>query len=125
MTLEEDPLEHPQIQARGITQTHFPIVDMEAPSIEQAIYLFEQLDSWLQHTPSIAFHCKAGLGRTGTMLVASLIWRGAQAQASLELARRIFNGWVQSDVQIAFLHSFERAMSAQASTTPKSIELNN
>lgn len=124
ITLEEEPLEHPQVQVRGITQVHFPIVDMEAPSIEQAIALFKSLDSWLQAPAGIAFHCKAGLGRTGTMLVAALIWRGAQAQAALELARRIFNGWVQSDEQIDFLHSFELALRAQVDpSTISSLEI--
>ena len=54
----------------------------------------------------IAFHRKAGLGRTGTLLVFYLIWEGAPPQEALEVARSIEPGWVQSDIQEQYLFSF-------------------
>lgn len=107
ISLEETLLHADAIHARGFKLVHFPIVDMEAPELERCAGLMTELDAWLSDPKErIAFHCKAGLGRTGTMLVAALVWRGMAPDEALFLARRTFNGWVQSDAQIAFLNTF-------------------
>lgn len=122
VTLEEDPMTDPLIQERGFAQVHFPIVDMEAPEMERCVALMTELDAWLCDPKArIAFHCKAGLGRTGTILVAALVWRGMEAQDALLFARRIFNGWVQSQTQITFLEDFAAYLSQQRSSAESTL----
>ncbi|MDD4958907.1 MAG: hypothetical protein PHS51_06125, partial [Gallionella sp.] len=54
--------------------------------------------------------CLAGMGRTGTILAAYLIWEGQSALDALETARSIEPRWVQSQAQVSFLTAFELAL---------------
>jgi atypical dual specificity phosphatase len=64
---------------------------------------------------AVGFHCKAGLGRTGTMLAAQLIWEGTDAATALSQVRTVEPGWVQSDRQALFLRQFEDWLQRQRS----------
>ena len=57
----------------------------------------------------IAVHCKAGIGRTGTVLAAWLIREGGlSADAAIKRLRTIKSTYVQSEVQEQFLDLFEK-----------------
>ncbi|MCW8193417.1 ATP-binding cassette domain-containing protein [Proteobacteria bacterium 005FR1] len=112
MSLTEHPPAEPAIETDllrqfGINGLHYPIADMAAPSMETAVSICESLEDLLKRGEVVAVHCRAGLGRTGTVLAAQLIWEGSDAMTALETVRRIEPRWVQSDVQVAFLESFE------------------
>lgn len=69
VTLEERPTVDPiALARRGIESRHFPIADMGVPSAEATVALCRQVDAWKRAGEVIAYHCRAGLGRTGTML---------------------------------------------------------
>lgn len=106
VTLTEEPL--PPSQAHHKPRTlFFPIVDMRAPELEPTLELCEHIASLLTKQTCVAFHCKAGLGRTGTMLAAVLIWHGDTATDALTRLRRVERCWVQSTEQEDFLHELE------------------
>ncbi len=102
-----DPVILAEYDIKGIA---FPIKDMGVPTIEAALKLCEQVGELTEQGEAIAMHCKAGMGRTGTMLVAQLIWEGETALDALEAARSIEPRWVQSDVQVEFLEEFALAV---------------
>lgn len=113
ITLTQSPpkelaVNHELLRAYGIGNTQFPIPDMGAPTTEQAIAICRTIDSLLADGEKVAVHCKAGMGRTGTILCTYLIWKGEDAISALEKARNIEPRWVQSDVQVAFLEAFEQ-----------------
>jgi len=91
----------------GMKIHHFPIKDMGVPSAPAARKLCQDLRSWIDNLEVVAVHCKAGLGRTGTMLACYLIYKGATALEALEQIRRINPQWIQSDEQVNFLQIFE------------------
>ena len=73
----------------GIENSWVPFKDMGAPSIEVAVSICEEIDDLNEKGHAVAVHCKAGLGRTGTVLAAHLIWHGQGSVEALENVRRV------------------------------------
>lgn len=114
VTLEEtETVPAEVLAAHSIARWHFPVVDMEAPEIPATVEFCELVNRWMSSGEVVALHCRAGLGRTGTMLAAQLIWAGTSALDALERARAINPRWVQSDEQVHFLTRFERWMTVE------------
>lgn len=91
----------------GIEVISSPIPDMHPPSPQQALEICQQVDDLMRNGKVIAVHCRAGLGRTGTILAAQLIYEGQSALVALEKARSVESRWIQSESQVAFLEEFE------------------
>ncbi|MFO0579831.1 MAG: ATP-binding cassette domain-containing protein [Polyangia bacterium] len=103
VTLTTTPLPAELLRRHGLQGLFFPIEDMDAPSLEAAGSLCEEVAALRARGEVIGFHCKAGYGRTGTMLAAQLIWEGADAAAALAAVRAVEPNWVQSPQQERFL----------------------
>ena len=108
ITLTETDLEHVALRRHHITNTHLPIFDREAPSVAQTHMLLVRMQRMIEAGEVLAVHCKAGLGRTGTILAAWLIREGGlTAEISIARLRKIEPGYVQNLEQENFLHSYE------------------
>jgi atypical dual specificity phosphatase len=109
VTLEEtETVPRRAAESAGIKLRFFPIEDMQVPSVERCAELCAELSEWMRQGEAVALHCRAGLGRTGTMLACQLIWDGKSALDALELVRNVNKWFVQSDEQIAFLDHFDK-----------------
>ncbi len=108
ITLTRMPLSNELLASYDLEAIHFPIVDMHPPSLEEARQLCRTVDDRLDAGDVIAFHCRAGIGRTGTMLAAYEIWKGMSADEAFEAARSVHSRWIQSQAQRQFLTEFER-----------------
>jgi atypical dual specificity phosphatase len=106
VSLTTKPVDPAELDKFGILGVALPIKDMGAPSIDDAKTLCSRVEALISSGEVVAMHCKAGLGRTGTMLAAQLIWQGHTALESLERVRKIEPRWVQSEEQVDFLKSF-------------------
>jgi len=106
VSLTMTPPEEDVIAEYGIRCIRLPIPDMGAPTIEQATALCQNIEHLISQGEILAVHCRAGLGRTGTVLASQLIWEGASALDALDTVRRIEPRWVQSEVQVSFLEEF-------------------
>jgi len=116
VNLEETvTVEEGVLQAAGIAPYHFPIDDMKAPDFEAAAEMCALANEWMSAGEVVAYHCRAGLGRTGTMLAAQLIWEGEEALVALESIRLIQSRWVQSQEQVDFLEAFEKFLAEKRS----------
>ncbi|MEK9802886.1 MAG: ATP-binding cassette domain-containing protein [Curvibacter sp.] len=109
VSLTEDPFPAALAERFGIACHASPIPDMQAPSPAQMLRLCEEMDDFLAGQEVLAVHCKAGLGRTGTVLAAYHLWRAgprASAVEAIEFVRRLEPGMIQSQAQADFLADF-------------------
>jgi atypical dual specificity phosphatase len=74
LSLTEEMFNPMKAKALGLEVSHFPIRDMSVPSLQAAKQFCLDLDQKIEVQKTIAIHCKAGLGRTGTMLAVYYLW---------------------------------------------------
>jgi atypical dual specificity phosphatase len=110
VSLTQIPIAVEELQKYQIQGIAFPIQDMGIPDIPATISLCAEVEKLLKQGESIAFHCRAGMGRTGTMLALQLIWQGYSALDALDTVRRTEPRWVQSVTQVSFLDEFEQKL---------------
>jgi atypical dual specificity phosphatase len=107
VSLTENPVEPDTHLARRFQWIHFPIVDFDIPDVDDALQLVKRLDEQIEQGQPVMFHCWAGIGRTGTMLAAYLIYK--ERQTALDIIgwlRQINRSYVQSVKQEEFLAEF-------------------
>ena len=91
----------------GIDSLHLKIKDLHAPTFEGAVETCRAVNKYLTHDRVCVFHCRAGVGRTGTMLAAQLMFYGYNAQDAIKLTRNANPKWIESTAQLDFLHAFD------------------
>lgn len=104
--LEETLPTTPSCAQFGIALHHLPVPDMAAPSFEQAVAFCRLAERAITNNEGVAFHCKGGLGRTGTSIAAVLIWLGDAAGVAIGKVRSVQHLAIQSASQLDFLSSF-------------------
>ena len=109
ITLTETDLDQESLTRHGLFNIHSPIFDREAPSIAQTHMLLIKMERLMLKGEVLAVHCKAGLGRTGTLLAAWMIRDGGFAsEEAVRRLRLIEPGFIQSDEQMDFLSRYEQ-----------------
>jgi atypical dual specificity phosphatase len=105
VSLTHTPL-HPETMRRcDLKGLHLPVDDMAAPSVEQMVRVAEFID---RHTRrgGVVVHCNAGIGRTGTMLAAYMVWTGLAPDHAIETVRRHRPGSIETAQQETAVYAF-------------------
>ncbi len=76
------------LQALDIACFHVPIAEMQPPSIGQAREILSILRSMAAHQRPLLVHCRAGVGRTGTVLHLYYLAQGLSLAKAQEHVRR-------------------------------------
>jgi atypical dual specificity phosphatase len=117
VSLTEKRFSQKKLENYGIEGLWLRIEDMKAPDYEEAYEMCKQVNAKITEGKPVAYHCKAGLGRTGTLLAAQLVMEGKTALEALESVRKIEPRWVQSEEQVKFIESFAEYVSNQVAAT--------
>lgn len=109
LTLTESPLDPWALDDAGIEALHIPVYDMTAPQPFHFAEALAFIDVQHSRQRAVAVHCLEGQGRTGSILAAWLIRRGATAAEALAEIRGRCPGAVENADQEEALERFERA----------------
>ncbi len=115
VTLTEESFDEAKLSEYEIRPIHFPIVDMSIPDIALVEPLCRLISEGMKTGDSFIVHCKAGLGRTGTILACVQVYRGASAVDAIDTIRLKNAKYIQTDEQTEFVSRFEVYLAAQDS----------
>lgn len=107
ISLEEEVLFSEELASEyGIQIRHLPIADMQPPTREEAKTIAAEISLLLKSGERVAVHCKAGLGRTGTVLASYYVYsEGLGAQEAIQKIRCVDPRMIQSQEQEKFIFS--------------------
>lgn len=94
----------------GMESIHMPIKDKWVPnSMEQLMRLVEAIIARLRKGLRVVVHCNGGKGRSGTVLVATLVGLGRRVQQAIDVVRATRAETIRNPLQIAYVKRFKSA----------------
>lgn len=110
---EQGQADAEDLAAHGIALHHFPVRDMTAPGMAQADAFCRVVEQAVARGEGVAFHCKGGLGRTGTAIACALVWLGDDEATAIAKVRSGSPLAIQSEEQMQFIKDFSGRVSGR------------
>ncbi|KUH34727.1 protein tyrosine phosphatase [Thermococcus celericrescens] len=96
---------------QGVEVLHSPIEDFTAPSLSQLLEILHWIEARVEEGKKVLIHCMGGLGRSGTVAVAWVMYsKGLPMREALKMVRRIRPGAVEVEEQRGVLKELERLL---------------
>ena len=102
-TVAHNPVD---LESAGLREVHLPCPDFTTPTQEQILTSIATIAQAIAEDTRVAIHCRAGLGRTGTVLACWLVSQGTPAEDAILEVRRRRPGSIETDDQEAAIRTF-------------------
>jgi atypical dual specificity phosphatase len=111
VSLDEDGLSAPLVHEYGMDHLHCPIEDFAAPTLEQMDRCVAFIERHVERNEPVAVHCRAGIGRTGTVLSCYLVkHENLSAAKAIAEVRRRRPGSIETSAQETLIHAYARRL---------------
>lgn len=108
LSLTETALPDAAFARSGLWGLHLPVPDFQPPSPDQLQVALAFIDRHRAEGRGVAIHCRAGQGRTGTVLAAYLIRAGSSAEDAIRAVRAACPDAIGSAGQVTALEAYAR-----------------
>lgn len=105
------------LENKGFEFNYSPIRDFHAPDLIQLEKLVEWIDAKVEENKPVLVHCRAGIGRTGTVIAAYFVKKGYEASEAIKKVRMIIPLALEVDEQVSVVYEYYEA-SRDAQTVP-------
>ncbi|MBX7246398.1 MAG: dual specificity protein phosphatase family protein [Candidatus Sumerlaeaceae bacterium] len=119
VSLDEFGLPAYLVAEHGMRHLHLPIPDFETPTAGQARQFVDFLRREHAENRAVAVHCRAGMGRTGTMLAIYLVAEGEEPNRAISIVRRKRPGSIETMEQEQFIIDFARDLESSRNKQPR------
>jgi atypical dual specificity phosphatase len=100
------------LEKYGLMSKYLPVDDFKAPGLELVEKAVGYIERRLENNQPVLVHCRAGYGRTGTILACYLVKRGMLPSQALAEVRRARPGSVEVKAQERTVLQFYRKLHA-------------
>ena len=100
-----------------IEQVHLPVIDMTAPTPEQISRAVTMIASSLEKQEVVIVHCRAGLGRTGTVVACYLVASGFSPADAIDSVRNKRPGSIETREQEQAVYRWSQSLDITESVT--------
>src|SRR4051794_27458548 len=111
VNLHERSHDPARLARHGLTEVHLPVPDFLPPRPAQITAGVAAIEQSLAAGTAVAVHCRAGLGRTGTLLACYFVSQGSDARSAIARIRALRPGSVENSGQVAAIKAFARRKS--------------
>lgn len=113
LTLTESPLAREWLEGTSLTAKHVGMLDHDPPSQDALRESTRFIASQISGGKTVLVHCLAGVGRTGSVIVAYMIeYQGKTADEAMALLREMRPGSVE-DAQESAVREYERSVKSR------------